>query len=54
MSPKAMRVLRVMMPSTIMTRVPKEILVYLWSIIDMMSEPPLVAPERKISPIATP
>ena len=54
MSPKATRVERVMMPSTMVTRVPREILVYLWRIMEMMSLPPLVAPLRNIMPMATP
>ena len=32
----------------------EEILVYLCRIIEMISEPPLVAPERKMRPMATP
>ena len=43
-----------MMLSTISTSVPRLILVYLWIIIEMMSEPPEVAPERKMTPMATP
>ena len=54
MSPKATRVINVMQPSTIITRVPREIFVYLWMIMEMMSLPPEVAPDLKISPIATP
>ena len=54
MSPKATRVLSVMQPSTIMTKVPRLILVYLCSIMLMISLPPLVAPERNIMPMATP
>ena len=51
---KAMSVVRVMTESTIITRVPREIFVYLWIIMEMMSLPPEVAPDLKISPMAMP
>ena len=54
MSSKATRVVSEIMLSTISTKVPKLILVYLWAIMAMMSDPPEVAPERKIMPMAKP
>ena len=54
MSSKATRVVNEMMLSTMSTRVPKLILVYLCAIMAMISEPPEVAPERKMMPMARP
>ena len=53
-SPKATTVVRVMVQSTMITNVPKEICVYLFRIMAMMSDPPEVARDLKIIPIPIP
>ena len=53
-SPKATTVDKVIVQSTIITNVPKEICVYLFKIMEMISDPPDVARALKIIPIPIP
>ena len=53
-SPKASTVDNVMVQSTIITKVPREMCVYLFRIMAIISDPPEVALDLKIIPIPIP